>query len=83
MSEGEIHVGELDASATLAMDELMALAGQMDVEIDASQVMSKAIRMYFWIVAGGVTVTPTKARAGGGDGGRHPRGHGAALGPSG
>ena len=60
MSEGEIHVGELDASATLAMDELMALAGQMDVEIDASQVMSKAIRMYFWIVAGGVTVTPTK-----------------------
>ena len=79
MSDGEVHFGELDESATLAMDELMTLARELGVDIDASEMMSRAVRDVFLDRRRRRDGHADKARVGAGNGGRHPGGQGAAL----
>lgn len=56
--------GNLDADASRKLDALLGLAGRNGVEVEASQIMSAAIRLYFELVSGRVPVTVVPPDAG-------------------
>ena len=51
--------GKLDEGAAFALDELLAMAQEHDADIDAGQMMSRAIRLYHAVCTGGVEITPS------------------------
>ena len=59
MVETAVRHGELDDGASAALDELLAMARDAGVEIGPGDMLSRAMRMYYAIVTGGVLVSPS------------------------
>ena len=57
--ENETRHGELDQEAGIALDALVAMAFDMGVTIDAGELMSRSVRLYYLVVTGEMVVTPS------------------------
>ena len=59
MADGETYLGQLDMEASRALEELLVKAQVLGADIDAGQMMSRAIRLYHNVVNGHVDISPS------------------------
>ena len=57
--ETEVRHGQLDELASAVLDELLAMARDAGVQVGPGDMLSRALRMYYAVVTGGMVVTPS------------------------